>query len=260
MKLIYHKNSKQGGVYKITNKQNGKFYIGSAKCFQVRASQHVSSLKNNKHKNYHLQASWNLYGSEAFIFEAIEVVNGDKETRYEVEQRYIDQIIKEGKWEETFNFKKKAIQKERTIFSKSPEKTKIKLSKAQKRLWQDPEERKKRIEGRDGKRREKIGKASKKAWKSMSQDDKENLANKRKQLTAEQWKDPEIRKRRIEGLKNTEGWDALRKRLTVISPEGKEVEVVGIGSFCKKHNLNRRTFGRVLAGVFSQHKGWKVKK
>lgn len=138
MRKKYYGYSKQGGVYKITNLKNGKIYIGSAKCFQVRASQHQTQLRNNKHQNKHLQASWNKWGEDAFLFEVIEVAEGTKENRFEVEQKHIDALIKEGKWETTFNFKKKTAQRERSCFSRTPEETSKKRSKNAKRLWADP--------------------------------------------------------------------------------------------------------------------------
>src|SRR5690606_1073054 len=62
----------------------------------------------------------------------LEVVDGNKGERFRIEQRHIDNLIKKDKWENTFNFKKKTIQKERSCFSKTPEETRKKLSKAQK--------------------------------------------------------------------------------------------------------------------------------
>lgn len=126
MKFIYNGQSRFGGVYKITNNETGNFYIGSSYEFKRRASQHRNSLKKNRHSNKHLQASWNKWGEDAFLFEVIEVVHGDKGERFRVEQKYIDNLIKKGLWKQTFNFKKKTIQKERSCFSNTPEETKKK--------------------------------------------------------------------------------------------------------------------------------------
>jgi group I intron endonuclease len=45
-------------------------------------------LSNNKHKNSHLQSAWILYGSEAFLFEILELAERDQ--LIEREQYYID--------------------------------------------------------------------------------------------------------------------------------------------------------------------------
>lgn len=43
---------KKAGIYKITNKINGKCYIGSAvNCFHRLMGEHLKDLKKNKHYN-----------------------------------------------------------------------------------------------------------------------------------------------------------------------------------------------------------------
>jgi group I intron endonuclease len=61
-------------IYRITNMANGKFYIGSAESFARREWQHKYALRRNEHKNPHLQASWNKYGEEMFVFEVVEEI------------------------------------------------------------------------------------------------------------------------------------------------------------------------------------------
>lgn len=63
------------GIYKITNKTNGKFYIGSSKNISKRFREHKLDLKKNKHKNKKLQNAFNKYGEENFIFEILEECN-----------------------------------------------------------------------------------------------------------------------------------------------------------------------------------------
>lgn len=59
-------------IYKITNTKNNKCYIGqSIQTNNVRLNNHRYSLRANKHSNAHLQAAWNSYGEESFIFEKI---------------------------------------------------------------------------------------------------------------------------------------------------------------------------------------------
>lgn len=60
------------GIYKITNLNNGKIYIGSSKDIKQRFRKHLSELRSGKHSNYHLQAAWDKYGEDNFVFEIIE--------------------------------------------------------------------------------------------------------------------------------------------------------------------------------------------
>jgi len=92
METIYNGNSKASGTYKIVNKTNSKTYYGSAKCFQVRASQHLKDLITNKHGNRHLQGSFNLDGADSFVFEVLEVIEGTKQDRLDAEQKLLNQF------------------------------------------------------------------------------------------------------------------------------------------------------------------------
>ena len=56
------------GVYKIINKLNNKFYIGSTQDFLERSNEHFKALRKNKHHCIHLQRSYNIYGEENFEF------------------------------------------------------------------------------------------------------------------------------------------------------------------------------------------------
>lgn len=56
------------GIYRITNTNNGKFYIGSSIHVTKRWWEHKKWLRLGSHHNYHLQASWNKHGENAFVF------------------------------------------------------------------------------------------------------------------------------------------------------------------------------------------------
>lgn len=58
------------GIYKITNTENGKVYIGQSRDIGHRKSCHEYDLRNNRHKNIHLQRAYNLNPS-VFTFEVI---------------------------------------------------------------------------------------------------------------------------------------------------------------------------------------------
>lgn len=74
-------------IYKILNKVNGKFYIGSTVNIKNRKYQHIHLLKKGKHQNNILQRAWNKYGEENFEFIILED-DIKKEKQFEKEQEY----------------------------------------------------------------------------------------------------------------------------------------------------------------------------
>lgn len=76
------------GIYKIENITNGKVYIGSSQNIFRRWKEHKRDLNGNKHHSYHLQAAWNKYKENNFIFSIIEQCNQD--VLLDREQHYID--------------------------------------------------------------------------------------------------------------------------------------------------------------------------
>jgi group I intron endonuclease len=61
------------GVYLIANKVNGKTYVGSSRrAIEGRWSSHRYYLRRGGHTNPHLQAAWDLYGEDAFVFTCFE--------------------------------------------------------------------------------------------------------------------------------------------------------------------------------------------
>ena len=63
------------GIYKILNLKNKKVYIGSSTDLKQRLRTHKYQLKENKHGNTHLQASFNKYGKDNFLCEIIEITS-----------------------------------------------------------------------------------------------------------------------------------------------------------------------------------------
>jgi GIY-YIG catalytic domain len=93
----------ESGIYRITNTLNSKYYIGRSVNMHKRFIQHLCGLRNNTHKNPHLQNSYNLYGEEVFFFEKIffHSIQGLKE----IEQSYLDAI---EDWNTVYNLVKTA--------------------------------------------------------------------------------------------------------------------------------------------------------
>ena len=82
-------DNKIGGIYKITNKTNNKFYVGSTNYFYGRWKSHINDLNSNRHKNRYLQNSFNKYGKENFDFSILEIIN-DENNLITREQYWMD--------------------------------------------------------------------------------------------------------------------------------------------------------------------------
>lgn len=78
------------GIYKITNLDNGKIYVGQATDIKDRWYDHKRKLKHNSHENSYLQNSWNLHGENKFRFEIIEICR--QEELDEREMFWIDKL------------------------------------------------------------------------------------------------------------------------------------------------------------------------
>lgn len=76
------------GVYKILNKVDGKFYIGSSIHIEHRWKSHINELSKGVHNNAYLQNAWNKYGESNFEFIVLEEVD-DKNVLRDREKYYI---------------------------------------------------------------------------------------------------------------------------------------------------------------------------
>jgi group I intron endonuclease len=83
--------TKISGIYKIINKVNGKYYVGSSRNLKRRWESHRYQLDRNIHSNAHLQASWNKHGKENFSFETI--LRVDPIHLLNTEQSYLDNAL-----------------------------------------------------------------------------------------------------------------------------------------------------------------------
>lgn len=79
---------KISGVYKITNKITGDFYIGSSKDIKRRWRDHIKLSQWKAHPNTRLYKDMFEFGLDNFLFEIIEETDNLKER----EQYYIEQL------------------------------------------------------------------------------------------------------------------------------------------------------------------------
>lgn len=130
MKNIFNGVANKPGVYKIINTTNGRIYIGSAKRFNQRASEHRRRLEKCKHHNKFLQHDFNKCGSDAFEFHVVEVVLGTRQERTVAEQKYVDLSYDNQKL--CYNLRKRTKSSERKSCS---EETRKLISENSKTMW-----------------------------------------------------------------------------------------------------------------------------
>src|SRR6266404_844649 len=79
---------KISGIYKIINKIDGKYYVGSSKSIMERWKKHFQLLKKGNHDNSRLQNAFNKYGENNFELQIIEKLS--EEQLMLQEQIYLD--------------------------------------------------------------------------------------------------------------------------------------------------------------------------
>lgn len=129
------------GIYTITNRKNGKTYVGQALNIRKRWSGHIYSLKLNSHRNRHLQNSWNKNGREVFDFAVVEDftnITDQKELETALDESEIKWLIKLQ--DNSFNL----MQAVEHGLRATPE-VKEWFKAHHKRLWEDDDLRARRI-------------------------------------------------------------------------------------------------------------------
>lgn len=75
LSLFFPAPKDRPGVYCITNRSTGWFYIGATTlAITERWNRHIYMLDTGRHHNKRLQADWDEYGGQAFKFSVVEVV------------------------------------------------------------------------------------------------------------------------------------------------------------------------------------------
>lgn len=78
------------GIYQIRALHNDEVYIGSSIQLSVREKRHFRFLKNGTHDNPKLQAAYNKYGRDNFVFEVLLLC--EPENCLILEQEHFDRL------------------------------------------------------------------------------------------------------------------------------------------------------------------------
>jgi len=79
------------GVYRISNKLSGRYYIGYSTNIDRRFCAHRNKLKQNYHDNIFLQRAYNLDGEDKFKYDIIHICDTEEEAK-EIELQYLTDL------------------------------------------------------------------------------------------------------------------------------------------------------------------------
>jgi len=93
----YRKEKLEAGIYTITNRANGKIYVGQSSMLKRRLSRHKSNLKNLVHENDALQEDYIKHG-DIFTYEVVEELPPHTDTKIllQKESLLIQSYVKKG--------------------------------------------------------------------------------------------------------------------------------------------------------------------
>ena len=94
LKEVYKETPIEAGVFTLTNKRNGKVFVGSFNNLK-RLNGFQFMLKTNTHNNKALQADYNTFGVDAFDIEVVEYLK-KKEEGYFDAKKELEKL--EDKW------------------------------------------------------------------------------------------------------------------------------------------------------------------
>ena len=84
----YKQNHRPMGVYQIRNTVNNKVFVGASLNLPGILNRHKFALNMGSHSCKTLQAEWNEYGSESFVFEILDELTPREDPKY----NYADEL------------------------------------------------------------------------------------------------------------------------------------------------------------------------
>ena len=85
LKRVYLEAKKEAGIFRITNQENGKVYLGSTLNLHGPLNKHRFTLQIGSHINRAMQQDWRKYGEDAFQFEIVDTVTPSDKPGFNVD-------------------------------------------------------------------------------------------------------------------------------------------------------------------------------
>jgi len=254
---------KLGGVYKIHNMSNGRFYIGSTKDFKHRYWSHKYDLQKMKHHNRFLQNDWNCHNEKEYVFSIVQIVP-ETENRLVVEQGWLDKLFESDL---CYNHRKHTNEAPRKTWSFNKEETGKKISEIRKKNWQDPVYREHHIT-RMNKQAEKLVKTYEfvdPAGKMVSITNISKFCREHPGYDKQGFLQVSCEKKKsykgftkanptTDKIKNMKPFGA--REWLFKSPSGELVKITNLYQFCLKNNLSSSSMHEVHSGKRRICKGW----
>lgn len=257
------------GIYMIQNKVNGKIYIGQSVDIEYRWKIHKRELRNNHHKNDHLQSACNEYGEDNFEFTIIcecdesqlntmeeyyifELMSYDRRIGYnknygggsglptEETRQKIGKLHKGKIVSEETRKKLSKINKGKTL----SEEHRKKISKSTKIALSSPEVRKKISEASKGKNNPMYGRTGENSpWygKHHSEESKKKMRENNAKTMLGKF-----------GIKHHNSIPVVQLTL-----EGKLINVYGSAGEAERDGFNQCGITKCIKGKYKTHKGYK---
>ena len=105
LKNEYKQRNATGGIYRVTNRQNGKYLLDSTTNIQAKQNSFNFMVLSGSCFHHKIQEDWEAFGSQAFIFEILEVMEKKKE---QSQNEFIDDLkMLQQMWSEKLDSSKK---------------------------------------------------------------------------------------------------------------------------------------------------------
>lgn len=241
--------NKQVCIYKIINKNKGKFYIGSTNNFIRRKREHYYQLEKQKHCNKHLQRSFDTYGKDVFEFEVLFNLHPYLlPCLHTIEQKFIDTL------EPEYNQQKIVGQYSGYICS---EQTKDIISNASRNRECKPETRallSTKMKIISNRPENKLRVSKEKTGVVLSETCKKKISSALMGNTNWTYRN----KTTMSNHQKEIIIKAKAKNWIITYPDGQKESIFNLAQFCKDNNLNPANMRSTSCGKRQHHKGYKI--